>query len=172
MLKKISVPVTDFGDNTQRVIKDLLDTMANEPMAGLSAPQIGELVRIFVVDISPKSNDGNGTDGAEAFVNPEIIKKSEETFSWREGCVSIPGHRGEVKRFKNIILRYQDSFGHTKEREVMDYLSGCFQHEIDHLNGILWVDYQTAIKREFVRKKMIKLKTLPKEEQKWPRGPK
>lgn len=159
VLKKVSEPVTDFGDELQTIIKDLCDTMTmhGEPMAGLSAPQIGVSKRVFVMDIPPEHNEGNGTNGPEVFVNPEIIHK-EGSFSWDEGCMSIPGLRGKVKRSYLVRMRYQNERGEYLERDAFYYLGGCFQHELDHLNGVLWVDYQSPMKREFVRKKMLKLK--------------
>ncbi|MCA9508881.1 MAG: peptide deformylase [Myxococcales bacterium] len=162
-LKKISESVDDFGEELQSLIRDISDTMDAEPMAGLSAPQIGVLKRVFVIDIPPEHNEGNGTNGKEVFVNPEIIHK-EGSFSWEEGCMSIPGFRGKVKRAYTVVMRYQNEKGEHKEREAFYYLGGCFQHELDHLNGILWVDYQSPLKRDFIRKKLQKLKELSSEE--------
>ena len=164
ILKRVAEPVTDFGDELQRLIKDMSDTMASEPMAGLSAPQIGVSKRVFVIDIRPEDNDGNGTDGREAFINPEIYFK-DGSFSWEEGCMSIPGFRGKVTRSQVVRMRYQNQHGEHRDREAFYYLSGCFQHELDHLNGILWVDYQSSLKKSFIKKKMIKLRKLPVEEQ-------
>ncbi|HXW53866.1 MAG TPA: peptide deformylase [Myxococcota bacterium] len=166
ILKKIAEPVVDFGDDLQALIKDICDTMDDQPMAGLSAPQVGVSKRVFVIDIPPEHNEGNGTNGKEIFVNPEIYF-TEGSFSWDEGCMSIPGYRGKVKRAHNVKMRYQNERGQHLDREAFYYLGGCFQHELDHLNGVLWVDYQGPIKKNFIRKKMLKLKTLPKEERRW-----
>jgi len=165
-LKRVSEPVTDFGDDLQALIKDICDTMEIEPMAGLSAPQIGVSKRVFVVDIDPEHNDGNGTNGKEVFVNPEIYFK-EGSFTWDEGCMSIPGYRGKVSRAHKVKMRYQNEHGQHLDREAFFYLGGCFQHELDHLDGILWVDYQSAIKRAFIKKKMLKVKELPVDERRW-----
>lgn len=159
ILEKKSLPVIDFDKKLENLVNDLLDTMTSEPMAGLAAPQIGENLRVFVSDIDPKDNEGNGTDGAQVFINPEILKKEGE-FSWEEGCMSIPGLKGPVTRAQKIVMRFQDISGNFHEKEAFYYLSGCFQHEIDHLDGILWVDYQKPFKKNFIKKKMQKLKQL------------
>lgn len=163
VLKKISEPISDFGPQLQSLIKDLSESMDSEPMAGLSAPQIGVSKRLFIIDIAPDQNDGNGTNGKEVFINPEIISR-EGSFTWDEGCMSIPGYRGKVRRDHRVVMRYQNERGEHLEREAFFYLSGCFQHEIDHLNGILWIDYQSALKKSFIKKKMNRIKSLPVEE--------
>lgn len=164
-LKKISQPIIAFDDELKSIIKDLSDTMdAHGPMAGLAAPQIGILKRVFIIDIPPQDNEGNGTDGKEVFINPSIISK-EGSFTWTEGCMSIPGIRGEVTRYDNIVLHFQDEAGVFHERKAHYYLSGAFQHELDHLNGILWVDYQSPMKKKVIKNKMLKFKELPIHEQ-------
>lgn len=167
ILKQISQPITDFGEDLQTLIKDIRDTMETDSMAGLSAPQIGISKRVFVIDIPPEHNEGNGTNGPEVFINPEIYFK-EGSFSWDEGCMSIPGFRGKVTRSYTVKMRYQNELGEHHDREAFYYLGGCFQHELDHLNGILWVDYQSHMKMSLIRKKMLRLKELPPEEHpKW-----
>lgn len=167
VLQRISEPVTDFGNDFQKLVQDLKDTVGSESMAGLSAPQIGVSKRVFIVDIPPEHNDGNGTNGMEVFVNPEIYFR-EGSFSWDEGCMSIPGLRGKVTRSYKVKMRYQNEHGEPCDREAFYYLGGCFQHELDHLDGKLWVDYQSPIKKSFIKKKMLKLKRLPiEEQQKW-----
>lgn len=163
LLKRVAEPVNDFGPELLTLIQDIKDTMDMDSMAGLCAPQVGVSKRLFVVDIPPEHNEGNGTNGKEVFINPEIIER-EGSFSWEEGCMSIPGLRGKVKRSYKVILRYQNERGEYQEREAFYYLGGCFQHELDHLNGILWVDYQSALKRNLIKKKMLKLKSLPPHE--------
>lgn len=162
VLKKVAQPVSDFGPDLASLIRDLRDTMEMEPMAGLAAPQIGISKRVFIIDIPPEHNEGNGTNGIEVFVNPEIFFK-EGSFSWEEGCMSIPGFRGKVTRSYSVKMRYQNELGQYLEREAFYYLSGCFQHELDHLNGLLWIDYQGPLKKEFIKKKMLSLKKLPLE---------
>lgn len=157
VLTRVSEPVTRFDASLKILVQDMIDSMRDAGnSAGLAAPQIGVHLRIFIADIPPEQNEGNGTDGPEAFVNPEFLLK-EGQFEWEEGCLSIPGERGRVKRAYRVIMRYQDLEGVFHEREAFDYLSGCFQHEADHLNGKLWIDYQSSLKKEFVRRKMLKL---------------
>jgi peptide deformylase len=156
-LTKRSEPIELVDDGIRALAADLIETMEYEGnCAGLAAPQIGVQKRLFVVDISPDQNDGNGTNGPQAFINPEIIS-TEGSFEWEEACMSIPGERGPVKRSDKIRMRYLDLDGNTHEIDAFGYLSGCFQHEIDHLNGRLWIDYQSRLKQELVRKKMLKL---------------
>ena len=160
-LLKVSEPIDVIDDSIHALVADLIDTMGTEPSAGIAAPQIGVQKRLFVVDIPPSDNDGNGTNGPEAFINPEILT-TEGSFEWQEGCLSIPGERGTVKRFEKVRMRYQNLKGETCEIDAFGYLSGCFQHELDHLNGKLWIDYQSRLKRDMVRKKMMKLKNASK----------
>lgn len=164
ILKQVAAPVTVFDDELKQLIDDLSDTMGSEPMAGLSAPQIGVAKRVFLMDIPPEHNEGNGTNGKEVFINPEILSRAG-SFTWEEGCMSIPGFRGKVTRAKTITMRYQNEHGEYFTREAFYYLGGCFQHELDHLDGILWIDYQSAMKKGLIRKKMLRLKKMPIEEQ-------
>ena len=158
LLLKISKPVETVDDSIKTLVQDMIHTMeASGNAAGLAAVQIGVHLRVFVANIPPEHNDGNGTNGPEAFINPEFILK-EGLFEWEEGCLSLPGERGKVKRAYRVIMRYLDINGEQQEREAFDYLSGCFQHEADHLDGKLWIDYQSSLKKELVRKKMLKLR--------------
>jgi peptide deformylase len=165
-LAKVSEKVEVFDESLRELAQDLIDTMVYEGnAAGLAAVQIGVLKRVFIADIPPEHNDGNGTNGPEAFVNPEFLFK-EGSMSWDEACLSIPDARGPVKRAAHVIMKYQDLDGVFKEVEGFDYLAGCFQHEFDHLQGILWIDHQGPIKRNLVKKRMIKLKNAIKENKK------
>ncbi|MEI6806619.1 MAG: peptide deformylase [Myxococcaceae bacterium] len=157
-LLQVSKPVEKIDASIKALVQDMIDTMEDVGnSAGLAAPQIGVPLRLFMANIPPDQNDGNGTDGCEAFINPEFLIK-EGQFEWEEGCLSIPGERGRVKRAYRVIMRYLDLNGVSHEREAFDYLSGCFQHEADHLDGKLWIDYQSSLKKELVRKKMQKLR--------------
>lgn len=157
VLLQVSKPVEKFDNSLKSLVQDMIESMKDVGnSAGLAAPQIGVHLRLFIADIPSEQNEGNGTLGVEAFANPEFILK-EGQFEWEEGCLSIPGERGRVKRAYRVIMRYQDLEGVFHEREAFDYLSGCFQHEADHLNGKLWIDYQSTLKKDLVRKKMLKL---------------
>jgi len=156
-LLKVSEPVTKVDDGIRALVQDLKDTMlAVGDSAGLAAPQIGVLKRLFLVNIPPEHNDGNGTNGTEVFINPEFITK-EGSFSWEEGCLSIPDLRGTVTRHMRVVMKYLDLEGNEREVEAFDYFAGCLQHENDHLNGKLWIDYQGPQRKDMVRKKMQKL---------------
>ncbi len=157
-LLAVSEPIKSVNEEIKLLIRDMIETMKDEGnSAGLAAPQIGVNKRIFIANIDPKQNESNGTNGHEAFINPEIILKSG-TFTWEEGCLSIPGERGKVTRSENITLKYTDINGEIKKRVAHNYLSGCFQHELDHLDGKLWIGYQSRLKQSLVKKKMLKLK--------------
>jgi peptide deformylase len=157
-LLKVSERVEKIDESIYALVEDLKATMEYEGnSAGLAAPQIGVHKRVFVVDIPPEDNDGNGTNGPEAFINPEFILK-EGKLDWDESCMSIPGERGRVIRSNRVIMRYTDLEGKEREVEAFSYLAGCFQHENDHLDGKLWIDYQSNLKRNLVRKKMLKYK--------------
>jgi peptide deformylase len=165
-LAKVSEPVQVFDDSVRALAQDLIDTMVYEGnAAGLAAVQIGVLKRVFIADIPREHNEGNGTDGPQAFVNPEFILK-EGVLSWDESCLSIPEEFGPVKRSSRVVMKYQDLEGNHHQVEGFDYLAGCLQHEFDHLEGKLWIDYQGPIKRNLVKKRMIKLKNAIKEQKK------
>jgi len=162
-LAKVSEKVEQFDESLHALAKDLIDTMIHEGnAAGLAAVQIGVLKRVFIADIPKEQNEGNGTDGPEAFVNPEFILK-EGSLSWDESCLSIPEEYGPVKRSSRVIMKYQDLDGTHREIEGFDYLAGCLQHEFDHLEGKLWIDYQGPIKRSLIKKRMIKYKNARKD---------
>ena len=155
-LLKPANPIKVNNDSIISLFKDLADTIkGTENALGLAAPQIGVLLQMFIINITPELNNGNGTSEIEAFINPELILKESE-FEWEEGCLSIPGEYGKVKRFNRIIVRYMDLDFNVKEKEVFGFLSGCIQHEIDHLRGKLWIDYQTQFKRDLILKKIKK----------------
>ena len=157
-LLKISNKINLINNDVKSLVKDLIDTMKHEKnSAGIAAPQIGVNSCVFVININPDHNQGNGTNGYEVFINPKIIKKCG-TFNWEEGCLSIPGESGVVTRFETISISYINLHGKTIEQEVDTYFSGCFQHELDHLNGKLWINYQSKLKQNLIKEKMLKLK--------------
>jgi len=160
LLSKKSEPVEKIDSEIKVLIADMLDTMQGyeEGAAGIAAPQVGVNKRIFIVDIPKEDNHGNGTEGPLVLINPEFVEKSDEKFTWTEGCLSIPGLQGKVTRKKRVVMRYTDITGKTQSIEGLDYLAGALQHEHDHLEGILWVDHQGKLSQQMIRKKMIKLK--------------
>lgn len=157
-LAQRSEPVSVVDDSIKALVQDLLDTMVHEgDSAGLAAPQIGILKRVFIADIPKEHNDGNGTPGPLALINPEFVLK-EGHIEWNEACMSIPGENGRVQRSSRVVVNYLDLEGKPQQIEGFDYLAVCLQHEFDHLEGRLWIDYQGPIKQKLVRKKMLKLK--------------
>ncbi len=133
LLRKKSRPVTRFDVRLRALLDDMAETMYQAEGVGLAAPQVAVLRRVVVMDIG---------DGLIEMVNPEIVEKSGEQED-AEGCLSVPGRRGMVKRAKHVRVRFQDRFGHEKELEADDLLARCIQHETDHLDGRLYVDIMT-----------------------------
>lgn len=132
ILREKCPPVTKFNSNLHKLLDDMADTMYDADGVGLAAPQVGILKRVIVMDCG---------DGLIEMVNPEIVEfKGEQFDDYPEGCLSIPGLRGNVRRHKWLKLRAQDRNGNFFEMEADDLLSRCAQHEIDHLNGVLFID--------------------------------
>lgn len=152
LLKQQSEPVTVFDDELRQLAQDMAETMYDAPGVGLAAPQIGVLKRLIVIDCSP-SEEPNDLIAA---VNPEIIATQGESLE-EEGCLSVPGFWANVKRAEQVTLRYQDVEGNTHERTADGLLGICIQHEIDHLEGILFVDRLSPLKRSLFRKKYMKM---------------
>ncbi|GED70401.1 peptide deformylase [Brevibacillus reuszeri] len=131
ILREKAMVVTKFNSNLHKLLDDMADTMYDADGVGLAAPQVGISKRVIVMDCG---------EGLIEIVNPEIVDHKGEQFDYPEGCLSIPGLRGDVRRHKWIKLRGQDRFGNEIELEADDLLSRCSQHEIDHLNGVLFID--------------------------------
>ena len=148
-LRERALPVMTFDAALGRLIDDMLETMYAAPGIGLSATQVNVRRRLIVIDISDKH------DEPLVFVNPEILSR-EGTAKTEEGCLSVPGIFDQVERAAKIRVRAQDRHGACFERELEGMLAVCLQHEIDHLEGKLFVDYLSDIKRERIRKKLDK----------------
>lgn len=148
-LRVISTPVEAVDDEIRQLLDDMLETMYEAPGIGLAAPQVDVAMRIIVVDVSPKA------DAPICLINPEIIERHGEGFL-EEGCLSVPGYQENVKRARQIKVRALDRDGEPFELEADDLLSVCIQHEIDHLDGKLFVDYLSEVKRKRIQKKMEK----------------
>jgi peptide deformylase len=150
-IKAAAVAVVD--DEVRRLAADMLETMYAAPGIGLAAPQVGVPKRAFVADLSGKD------EPAPIYViNPEITARSATTNIAEEGCLSLPKHFGEVARFDQVRVRYLDREGATQEIDADGLLARCLQHEIDHLNGILFVDHLSALKRTMILRKLAKAK--------------
>ena len=148
-----SAPVERIDTELLRLLDDMLETMYAAPGIGLAAPQVGVLRRAFVADL--------GNEGERApicVINPEIIARSDTTNIAEEGCLSLPKHFGDVARFDQVRVRYLDRAGAAQEIAADGLLARCLQHEIDHLNGILFVDHLSALKRSMILRKLAKAK--------------
>ena len=152
LLLKTSSRIDQFDDNIVSLSRDLIDTMYEADGVGLAAPQIGINKRIFVIDCS---REGEKKD-CRIIINPEIEHQSEELSSYKEGCLSIPGIAEEVLRPKVVKVIYQDIEGVLQRNTFDDLWSTCFQHELDHLNGKLFIDYLRPMKKILVKNKIKK----------------
>ena len=154
-LKKLCAPISDITDGWRQLADDMLETMYAAPGIGLAAPQIGVLSRIIVMDC--EKDDGTDTNPIIMF-NPEIIAHSEATNVYEEGCLSIPEHYAEVTRPKEVEVAWIDRNGTIQKRGFDGLWATCLQHEIDHLNGKLFIDYIGVMKRQMITRKMQKFK--------------
>ena len=151
-LKKKSKPVASVDAEVRQLMDDMLETMYDAPGIGLAAPQIGELRRVIVLDIDREELK----TGPILMANPEIIEASDEDATYEEGCLSVPEHYSDVVRPAKVTVRYLDRDGETKEMTCEGLLATCVQHEIDHLDGILFIDHISALKRNMILRKLLK----------------
>jgi peptide deformylase len=153
VLRQKSLPVETVNDETRRFMDRMLATMYEAPGIGLAAPQVGEKLRIITIDVAREEDPKSPL----FLINPEILWSSEdERSTYEEGCLSIPDYYAEVERPAKVRVRYLDYDGKQHEREVEGLLATCVQHEVDHLNGILFIDYISKLKRDLVVKKFTK----------------
>ncbi len=155
-LKLIAKPVEKVDDSVRKFVSDMIETMYAADGIGLAATQVGDLRRILVIDIAQKENRKE----PQAFINPEISWCSEETNTYTEGCLSFPQQFADVVRPKKIKVKYLDLEGKQQEIEADELLATALQHEIDHLNGKVFVDYLQPMKRDIILRKLKKEKRL------------
>ncbi len=168
-LRAVADPVAEITDATKTLIRDMFETMYDAPGVGLAATQLGIMSRVIVVDAAKRKNEGAGQVAAEgaaeedepdpdpiAMINPEVLWSSEETKTHEEGCLSIPDYYEEVERPDRVRVRYLSPEGETVERDCDGFLAVVVQHEIDHLNGRLFIDYLSRLKRDRITKKFQK----------------
>ena len=153
-LRKISEPIQGFGTNEKKLIKNLFDTMYSANGIGLAAIQIGIPKRVIVLDVSKD----NKKKEPYCFINPVIKKKSNETSVYEEGCLSIPNTFIEIERPKSIILQFVNELGKKEELKLDGMLSTCAQHEIQHCDGKLIIDYLSKLKKDLIIKRLSKKK--------------
>tara|TARA_Y100000590_G_scaffold391569_1_gene468316 strand:+ start:8375 stop:8899 length:525 start_codon:yes stop_codon:yes gene_type:complete len=154
ILRQKSLTVDKVDDELRKLMDDMLETMYAAPGIGLAAIQVGVPKRVIVLDIAPKDAPRNPM----YFVNPQIITKSEINSTYEEGCLSVPGQFAEIDRPDKCNLRYLDYYGRPKEIQAEGMLATCIQHEIDHLEGILFIDYLSKLKKTMIVKKLSKQK--------------
>ena len=151
-LRLTSAPIASVDDGVRKLAQDMLDTMYAAPGIGLAAVQVGEMNRLITIDVS---HDEDAKE-PRVFINPEILWKSEELSVYEEGCLSIPEYYEEVERPARIRVRYTNLAGEPEELEADGLLATCLQHEIDHLDGVLFIDHISKLKRDRVTKKFAK----------------
>ena len=156
ILRRISEPVVAVTDDTRKIMDDMLATMYDAPGIGLAAIQIGVPQRIIVIDLAKDDEE----KAPLYLVNPEIVEASEELADYEEGCLSIPDFFEMVSRSKQVKIRYLDRQGEKRELDCTGVLATCVQHEIDHLNGVLFIDYISKLKRDRIVKKFTKAQKL------------
>jgi peptide deformylase len=158
VLKKKAEKVQKVDDSVRQLLDDMLETMYADAGVGLAAPQVGVSKRIVVIDVNQEDDeDGELVNGEPLFmVNPEIVWRSDEKVCGEEGCLSVPKQRAEVERHAQVRVRYLDYDGNEQEILGDGLLSVCLQHELDHLDGILYIDRISRLKRQMIIKKLQK----------------
>ena len=156
ILRQKSLPVDNVNKDTQILMDDMLETMYAAPGIGLAAIQVGIPKRIIVLDIEQKEGQKNPL----FFINPEIIEKSKNLLTYEEGCLSVPGQFAEIERPDRCHIKYLDYNGEKKEINAKGMLATCIQHEMDHLEGILFIDYLSKLKKSMIIKKLSKQKKV------------
>ena len=167
VLRQISKPVETFGEELKTLVADMFETMYDAPGIGLAAVQVGEPIRLLVIDLQepedPEDPESPAVKDPRVFINPEILWHSDVEIPYTEGCLSVPEQYAEVMRPDRIRARWQDEKGNSYEEEIEGLLAVCLQHEMDHLNGVLFIDHLSRLKRDMVLKKLAKWR---KEQQK------
>lgn len=171
VLKQISAPVAEVDDGVRALMDDMLETMYAAPGIGLAAVQVGDVRRVIVMDlndrvlegedVAPEPVEGEAEDQSRRnpryLVNPEILWASDEIYAYEEGCLSVPEYFDEVERPGKVRIRYLDYNGKSVEEEVEGLFAVCIQHEMDHLEGVLFIDHLSRLKRERAVAKVKKL---------------
>ncbi len=156
-LKTVADPVAVVDGEIRKLVDDMYDTMYDAPGIGLAAVQVGVMKRVLVMDVIGK-NAKEGDPQPHALINPEITWVSDHDSTYEEGCLSVPQHYAEVVRPAEVKVKYLDVDGQEQELEADGLLATCVQHEIDHLDGILFVDHISALKRNMILRKLLKIK--------------
>ena len=165
LLREKSLAVEEVDEDLQKLMDDMLETMYAAPGIGLAAIQVGVPKRVIVLDIGGRDKPESTNDEKQEekknpiyFVNPKIIAKSANNLTYEEGCLSVPGQFAEIDRPDKCHVKYLDYYGQPKELVAEGVLATCVQHEIDHLEGILFIDYLSKLKKSMIAKKLAKQK--------------
>lgn len=157
-LRLVSKPIEKVTPEIRKLADDMFETMYDAPGIGLAAIQIAQPLRLITMDLAKPDQDGETRPEPRVFINPEIIASSEDLSVYEEGCLSIPEYYEEVERPAKVRVRFTDLDGKVHEEDAEGLYATCIQHEIDHLNGVLFVDHLSALKRNMILKKLVKLK--------------
>ncbi len=156
-LREISKPVEGVDDELRTLVADMFETMYEAPGIGLAAIQVGVPKRVLVIDLQePAEEGGEPVKDPRVFINPEILTTSDQDVPYTEGCLSVPDQYAEVDRPDAIRARWLDLDGKVQEQEIEGLLATCLQHEMDHLNGILFIDHLSRLKRDMILRKLAK----------------
>ncbi|MCJ7422189.1 peptide deformylase [Sphingomicrobium astaxanthinifaciens] len=159
LLRQISKPVAEVTDEHRKLIADMFETMYDAPGIGLAAVQVGHPIRILVIDLQePEEEGGEPVKDPRVFINPEILETSENDIPYTEGCLSVPEQFADVMRPDRVKARWLDEHGERHEEEIDGLLAVCLQHEMDHLEGVLFIDHLSKLKRDMVLKKLAKMR--------------
>lgn len=156
VLKKPAADIEKDSLDVKQLVEDMFETMYNASGVGLAAPQIGKSLRMFVVDAEPMDEE-NLKDFKKVFINPEILEEEGEEWSFEEGCLSIPGIRAEVMRPEKIRIRYYDEDWNEHEEEYDGMAARVIQHEYDHIEGTLFTDYLSGLKKRLLKSKLTNI---------------
>ena len=159
-LRRISEPVTQVTDDIRALIADMFETMYDAPGIGLAAAQVDVPLRLLVMDLAdgPEDEQGHGTKNPRVYINPEILNPSDDWSVYNEGCLSVPDQYADVERPAAVRARWLDEHGVQHDEQLDGLTSTCLQHEMDHLNGVLFIDHLSRLKRDMVLKKLEKLR--------------
>ncbi|WP_265570567.1 peptide deformylase [Sphingomicrobium nitratireducens] len=161
MLRQVSKPVEEVTDWHRELIADMFETMYDAPGIGLAAVQVGHPIRMLVIDLQESEEEGGEVvKDPRVFINPEILETSDNDVPYTEGCLSVPEQYAEVMRPDRIKARWLDENGTKHEKEIEGLLAVCLQHEMDHLEGVLFIDHLSKLKRDMVLKKLAKMRKL------------
>ena len=159
-LRSVSKPVVEIGHEIRSLVADMFETMYEAPGIGLAAIQVGVPLRLVTMDLSKREEHSE----PKVFINPEIVSSSEEKSVYEEGCLSIPDIHEDVERPARVKVKYLDLEGNPHEEDADGLFATCIQHEVDHLNGVLFIDHISKLKRDRIIKKFIKAAKRAEEE--------